>query len=119
MKKMGFSGLVMLIIIGYFVINISMQPKFKEVTSIREDNDLTEILFFTGDDTYVYQVDEPHAVYVEYTRKKFVWWKLKYRYEVRYLPSVLNGKQRTWDPDKYTWGDDLLDEIIYIDGILY
>ncbi len=104
-----------LILLGYFVIG-RMSPDFEEVSNIREDNGLIALVFFTGPDTYVYREDEPHAVYVEVKDKKFVWWKFKYKYEVRYVPFTDGEKHRTWDPDLHRWGTPL-DDIIYLDDI--
>ena len=116
MKNGGsFLGVLILIVIAYVVVG-SMQPKFEELNDIREKNGVIALIFFTGEDTYVYQADEPHAVFIEFTDKKFVWWKLKYRYEVKYVPCTLNGQHSTWDPERHEWGEPL-DEIIHIDNI--
>lgn len=114
MKK-GSLGLIIVIVIGYIILG-KMQPDFQEVANIREENGLIALVFFTGPDTYVYKEDAPHYMYIELTDKEFVWWRLKYRYIVRYIPCTLNGQHRTWDPDHHDWGESL-DGIVEIDDI--
>lgn len=98
------------------MIVVKMQPDIQEVVNIREENGLIPLIFFTGEDTYLYQEEDPHAVYVEVREKKFVWWKLKYKYVVKYLPYTDKNQHCTWDPEKLDWGVPL-DDIIYMNDI--
>lgn len=116
MKKGSTLGLVIAVIVVFMFLK-GMQPTYEEVSNVREDNGLIELIFFTGEQPYLYQEDEPHAVFVEFKEKKFKLWKLKYVYDVKYVPFVDdNGKHCTWDPENNIWGESL-DEVIRLDDM--